>query len=47
MPGHLGNERVTIKNLTVVAVDKENNLLLIKGAVPGAKNGLVLIHKQG
>ncbi|MST54799.1 50S ribosomal protein L3 [Pyramidobacter sp. SM-530-WT-4B] len=47
MPGHLGNERVTIKNLTVVAVDKENSLLLIKGAVPGAKNGLVLIHKQG
>lgn len=47
MPGHLGNERVTIKNLTVVAVDKENKLLLIKGAVPGAKNGLVLIHKQG
>ena len=47
MPGHLGNERVTIKNLTVVAVDKENNLLLIKGAVPGAKNGLVLVRKQG
>ncbi|MDY3868367.1 MAG: 50S ribosomal protein L3 [Pyramidobacter sp.] len=47
MPGQLGNERVTIKNLTVVAVDKENNLLLVKGAVPGAKNGLVLIHKQG
>ena len=46
MPGHMGNERVTIKNLTVVAVDKENNLLLVKGAVPGAKNGLVLVHKQ-
>ena len=45
MPGHLGNERVTIKNLTVVAVDKENNLLLIKGGVPGAKNGLVLVRK--
>lgn len=47
MPGQMGNERVTIKNLTIVAVDKENNLLLIKGAVPGAKNGLVLVHKQG
>lgn len=47
MPGQMGNERVTIKNLTVVAVDKENNLLLIKGAVPGAKNGLVLVSKQG
>ena len=47
MPGQMGNERVTVKNLTVVAVDKENNLLLIKGAVPGAKNGLVLVRKQG
>lgn len=47
MPGRMGFERVTIKNLTVVAVDVENNLLLVKGAVPGAKNGLVLIHKQG
>lgn len=37
MPGQLGNERVTVKNLTVVAVDVENNLLLVKGAVPGAK----------
>lgn len=45
MPGHMGDVRVTIKNLTVVAVDKENNLLLIKGAVPGAKNGLVLVRK--
>lgn len=47
MPGRMGFERVTIKNLTVVGVDQENNLLLVKGAVPGAKNGLVLIHKQG
>lgn len=47
MPGRMGFERVTIKNLTVVAVDLENNLLLVKGAVPGAKNGLVLVHKQG
>lgn len=47
MPGRMGFERVTVKNLTVVAVDQENNLLLVKGAVPGAKNGLVLIHKQG
>lgn len=47
MPGRMGNERVTVKNLTVVAIDVENNLLLVKGAVPGAKNGLVLVHKQG
>lgn len=47
MPGHLGNERVTVKNLEVVAVDPGNNLLLVKGAVPGAKNALVMVTKQG
>jgi large subunit ribosomal protein L3 len=47
MPGQLGNEQVTVKNLTVVAVDVENNLVLVKGAIPGAKNGLVLLHKKG
>jgi large subunit ribosomal protein L3 len=46
MPGHMGNEKVTVKNLTVVAVDVENNLLLVKGAVPGAKNSLVTLRKQ-
>jgi len=46
MPGHMGSEKVTVKNLTVVAVDVENNLLLVKGAVPGAKNGLVTIYKK-
>ena len=46
MPGHMGSERVTIKNLTVVAVDVENNLLLVKGAVPGAKNSLVALYKN-
>jgi large subunit ribosomal protein L3 len=43
MPGHLGDERVTIQRLTVVRVDAADNLLLIKGAIPGSKNGLVLI----
>jgi len=43
MAGHLGNERVTVQNLTVVKVDSENNLLAIKGAVPGPKGGIVLI----
>ncbi|PIE54733.1 MAG: 50S ribosomal protein L3 [Dethiosulfovibrio peptidovorans] len=47
MPGQLGNERVTVKNLSVVAVDVENNLVLVKGAIPGAKKGLVLLHKKG
>lgn len=43
MAGHLGNERVTVQNLTVVKVDKERNLILIKGAVPGAKGGTVIV----
>jgi large subunit ribosomal protein L3 len=46
MPGHMGSEKVTVKNLMVVAVDVENNLLLLKGAVPGAKNSLVTLYKQ-
>ena len=43
MPGQLGNERVTVQRLKVVRVDAADNLLLIKGAIPGSKNGLVLI----
>ncbi len=43
MPGQLGDERVTVQRLTVVRVDAADNLILIKGAIPGAKNGLVLI----
>jgi large subunit ribosomal protein L3 len=44
MAGHMGNERVTTQNLEVVKVDAERNLLLIKGAVPGAKNGQVSVR---
>ncbi len=44
MAGHMGNERVTVKNLSVVRIDAEQNLILVKGAVPGAKNGLVAIR---
>ena len=44
MAGHMGNARVTIKNLSVVRVDAEQNLMLIKGAVPGGKNALVAIR---
>ena len=44
MAGHLGCERVTIQNLTVVKVDAENNLLAIKGAIPGPNGGTVMIH---
>ena len=43
MAGHLGSERVTVQNLTVVKVDSENNLIAIKGAIPGPKGGIVLI----
>lgn len=43
MAGRLGNDKVTVQNLKVVRVDAENNLLLVKGAVPGAKNGYLTI----
>ncbi|ANA41105.1 MULTISPECIES: 50S ribosomal protein L3 [Geobacter] len=43
MPGQLGNERVTVQRLQVVRVDAADNILLIKGAIPGAKNGIVLV----
>ena len=44
MPGRYGNERVTIRNLEVLKVDVENNLLVVKGGVPGARGGLLLIR---
>ena len=43
LPGRMGGERVTVQCLTVARVDAERNLILIKGAIPGPKNGLVLI----
>jgi large subunit ribosomal protein L3 len=43
MPGHLGSERVTVQNLSVVKVDTERNLILVRGNVPGPKKGLVEI----
>jgi large subunit ribosomal protein L3 len=46
MAGHMGNRRVTVRKLEVLKTDPERNLLLIKGAVPGAKNGLLLITKS-
>ena len=45
MAGHKGNKRVTVKNLEIVKVDIENNMLVIKGAVPGANNNIVAITK--
>ena len=44
MAGHMGSVRVTVKNLEVVRVDKEKNLLMVRGAVPGANGGLVQIR---
>lgn len=43
LPGHMGSERVTVQRLTVVRVDADRNLLLIKGAIPGPKKGLVVV----
>ena len=43
LPGHMGFQRVTVQNLDVVRVDAENNLIAIRGAVPGPKNGIVCI----
>ena len=46
LPGRLGGENVTVRNLKVVLIDAENNLLFVKGAVPGANNGIVFIKKR-
>ncbi|MEE8194482.1 MAG: 50S ribosomal protein L3, partial [Dehalococcoidales bacterium] len=46
MPGHMGNIRVTVRKLEVIQADASRNLLLVKGAVPGARNGLLLIGKS-
>ncbi len=43
MPGQMGNEKVTVQNLEIVKVDAENNLIAIKGAIPGPKNGTVTV----
>ena len=45
MMGRMGNERTTVQNLKVVRVDKENGIILIKGAVPGPKKGLITVRK--
>ena len=45
MPGHMGSKQITIQNLEIVKVDAENNLLLVKGAVPGPKKALVTVKE--
>jgi large subunit ribosomal protein L3 len=46
MPGRMGGERVTVKNLKIVKIDKENNLIAVKGAVPGRKGTLLEIKSE-
>lgn len=43
MPGHMGNVRVTVQNLEIVKIDVENNLILVKGAVPGPKKSMIML----
>ena len=47
MAGHLGNTRVTVRNIIVARVDQENNLLFVRGAVPGPPGGYVMVEKTG
>ena len=47
MSGHMGAARVTVRNLRIVGIDLEDNLLMVEGAVPGPKGGYVVIHKAG
>ena len=46
MPGHMGSEKVTVKNIEVFDVRKDQNLILVKGAVPGANGGYVIIKSE-
>jgi large subunit ribosomal protein L3 len=43
-PGHMGNARITVQNLKIALVDAERNLIAVRGAIPGSRNSLVLIH---
>lgn len=47
LPGHMGNQRVTVKNLKIYSIIDDKNLILINGAVPGAPDGLLIIRKIG
>lgn len=47
LPGHMGDHQVTLKNLTVIDIRKDENILLVRGAIPGAKNGLIKIFTRG
>ncbi|THB80387.1 MAG: 50S ribosomal protein L3, partial [Desulfobacteraceae bacterium] len=47
LPGHMGVDRKTIKNLTIVDIKADQNIILVKGAIPGPKTGVVEIRKVG
>lgn len=46
LPGHMGDEQITVPNLEVVATDPEKNLVLVRGSIPGGRNAVVLIRKK-
>lgn len=46
LPGHMGNQRVTVQSLEIIKVDKDNNLLVVKGSIPGHKNSYLIIKKS-
>ncbi len=46
LPGHMGDQRVTVQNLTVLGIRPEMNIILVKGAVPGSNNGIVVIRES-
>lgn len=47
MGGHMGDEQVTVSGLSVISVDAEKNIIYVKGAIPGARNGMIMIHGKG
>lgn len=44
LPGHMGNERVTVQNLKIVKLDVENSFIMVRGAIPGARNSIVIVQ---
>jgi large subunit ribosomal protein L3 len=47
MPGQMGNKRITQKGLEIVQIDAANNLLVVRGSVPGSRNGMVEVRTDG
>ncbi|HCG91346.1 MAG TPA: hypothetical protein DEZ08_05865, partial [Dehalococcoidia bacterium] len=47
MSGHMGNRQITVKNLEILLIDAERNLIAVKGGIPGARNSMVTIKRTG